>query len=110
MFGLGLMLSFSGWTCSHFGWYMAALSFFHWSEFMSTAITNPRSLTLESYLLDHSKEYHMAAVASWLEFFIEWYFFPGLYIDIDNLYKYLHQDRDYLILALKFKLECKCDG
>ncbi len=77
VFGLGLILSFSGWTCSHFGWYMAALSFFHWSEFMATAITNPRSLSLESYLLDHSKEYHMAAVASWVEFFMEWYFFPG---------------------------------
>ena len=78
VFGLGLTLSLSGWTWSHFGWYMAALSFFHWGEFMSTAVTNPRSLSLESYLLDHSKEYHLAAVASWMEFFIEWYFLPGL--------------------------------
>ncbi len=77
VFGLGVLVSFSGWTCSHFGWYMCALSFFHWSEFMSTAVTNPCSLSLESFLLDHSKEYHIAAVASWIEFVLEWYLFPG---------------------------------
>ncbi|WAR14810.1 ICMT-like protein [Mya arenaria] len=67
-FSLGLIISFLMPTISHFGWYLTALSFFHWSEYYTTAVTNPKSLSLESYLLDHSKEYKLAAMASWLEF------------------------------------------
>lgn len=77
-FGIGLLISFSGTTWTHFGWYLVVLSFFHWSEYFTTALTNPDSLTLESYLLDHSREYKLAALASWTEFFIEWLIFPGL--------------------------------
>ena len=74
---LGLILSFYTSTVRHFGWYFTALSIFHWGEYYITAVTNPRSLTLESYLLDHSREYKVAAAASWLEFFTEWLIFPG---------------------------------
>src|SRR6218665_375178 len=62
-----------------FGWYLAVLSFFHWSEYFATAATNPRNLTLNSYLLDHSTEYHIAAFGSFVEYTVEWYFFPGLF-------------------------------
>ena len=75
--GLGLMFSFHMSSWQHFGWYLTCLSIFHWSEFYTTAVTNPKSLTLESYLLDHSREYKIAATASWIEFTIEWYLFPG---------------------------------
>ncbi|KAJ8319916.1 hypothetical protein KUTeg_001503 [Tegillarca granosa] len=89
VFGLGILLSLSDTTWVHFGWYITALSFFHWSEYFITAVTNPRSLTLESYLLDHSKEYKLAALASWLEFSVEWFIAPGLkqfnYISIIGL-------------------------
>ncbi|KAK6175329.1 hypothetical protein SNE40_013817 [Patella caerulea] len=78
IFGFGLLISFSNTTWTHFGWYLIALSFFHWSEYYTTSVTNPRSLTLESYLLDHSFEYKIAAVASWTEFTLEWFLFPGL--------------------------------
>ncbi|CAH1775528.1 unnamed protein product, partial [Owenia fusiformis] len=77
-FGAGLILSFSDNTVTHFGWYLTFLAFFHWSEYFTTAVCNPHSLTLESYLLNHSREYKIAAVSSWIEFAIEWYFFPGL--------------------------------
>lgn len=80
VFALGLLLSFSGTSFSVFGWYMAALAFFHWSEYFTTAATNPRSLTLDSFLLDHSREYQVAALASFSEFTLEWLLFPGLLI------------------------------
>ena len=56
-----------------------ALTLFHFSEYFTTAVTNPRSLTLSSFLLDHSKEYRMAAAASWMEYIIELFLFPGKY-------------------------------
>lgn len=59
-----------------FGFYMSLLSFFHFSEYLTTAIINPKSLSLDSFLLNHSKEYAIAAVCSWMEFSVECYFFP----------------------------------
>ena len=79
IFGLGYLISGSQTTLNHFGWYLMALSFFHYSEYLTTAATNPSSLTLDSFLLDHSREYKMAALASWLEFFVEWYIAPGIH-------------------------------
>ncbi|KAJ9577359.1 hypothetical protein L9F63_006039 [Diploptera punctata] len=61
-----------------FGWYMCFMSFFHYSEYLMIALTNPRTLSLDSFILNHSMEYGVAAVASWAEFLIEHYFFPGL--------------------------------
>ena len=77
--GLGIIISFCQPDFSTFGWYLTALSIFHWSEYYTTAVTNPKSLTLESYLLDHSREYKIAAAASWIEFWVEWCIFPGKY-------------------------------
>ena len=76
-FGLGLILAFSGSSFSLFGWYITALSFFHVTEFLATAITNPSEVNIESFLLDHSTEYHIAMVASMVEFCVEWFVFPG---------------------------------
>lgn len=55
------------------------LSFFHYSEYLSIALANPRSLSVDAFMLNHSLAYGAAAVASWIEFFIENYFFPGWY-------------------------------
>uniref|UniRef100_A0A914DDE0 Protein-S-isoprenylcysteine O-methyltransferase n=1 Tax=Acrobeloides nanus TaxID=290746 RepID=A0A914DDE0_9BILA len=52
---------------------------FHFSEFFVTAISNNDSLRPDSFLLNHSKAYWTAAVASWIEFWIEAYLFPSLY-------------------------------
>lgn len=70
-FGCGLIISCSETTWTHFGWYMCSLSFFHYSEYLVTAIINPRSLSLDSFLLNHSVEYTLAAVSSWVEFTVE---------------------------------------
>lgn len=61
-----------------FGYYMCFISFFHFSEYLMIALTNPRTLSLDSFVLNHSREYAIAALSSWVEFFVEWYFFPGL--------------------------------
>ncbi|XP_076039926.1 isoprenylcysteine carboxylmethyltransferase ste14 [Oratosquilla oratoria] len=61
-----------------FGWYMVVLTFFHYSEYFTTAIGNPSTLTLDSYLLNHSLAYGLAAVTSWCEFFIERWLVPEL--------------------------------
>ncbi|XP_053137049.1 60S ribosomal protein L22 isoform X1 [Hemicordylus capensis] len=77
-FGCGLLLSFGQSTWKHFGWYMCSLSLFHYSEYLVTAINNPRSLSLDSFLLNHSFEYNVAAVSSWVEFTVEKFVFPGM--------------------------------
>jgi len=59
-----------------FWMYMMFLSFFHFSEYMMTALYNSHRLSTDSFLLNHSTEYQLAAVASWVEFTVEAYFFP----------------------------------
>ena len=56
---------------------MCSLSFFHYSEYLVTAFINPRSLSLDSFLLNHSIEYTLAAVSSWVEFTVEKMLVPG---------------------------------
>ena len=60
------------------GYYMMCLSFFHLSEYVFTALFNQSEVSTDSFLLNHSKEYGLAALASWIEFFIELWFFPTL--------------------------------
>ena len=74
-FGLGLIVALSGSNFALFGWYMCVLSFFHVSEYLATGITNPTEVSVSSFLLDHSPEYHIAMAASVLEFWLQWYFF-----------------------------------
>ena len=78
VFALGGLIATSNYQFFSFGWYMMAMFFFHWSEYVTTSIFNPASLTLESFLINHSMEYGIAAVASWLEFWIEYYLFPSV--------------------------------
>ncbi|RWS16236.1 protein-S-isoprenylcysteine O-methyltransferase-like protein [Dinothrombium tinctorium] len=78
-FTLGLFISFlasNSWKV--FGWYLSVLCFFHCSEYITVSIVNPKSLSLNSFLLNHSREYAMAAFLSWTEFVVERYFFPNL--------------------------------
>jgi protein-S-isoprenylcysteine O-methyltransferase len=66
-------------TCHLFGAYMCIMSLFHWGEYVSTALSSPRTLSIDSFLLNHSKQYWIAAAASWIEFFIEARLMPGKY-------------------------------
>ena len=58
--------------------YFSALCFFHFSEFLVTAVCKPSTLTWDSYLLNHSPAYTVAALASWLEFWLELWLAPSL--------------------------------
>ncbi|KAM4702736.1 protein-S-isoprenylcysteine O-methyltransferase [Rhinophrynus dorsalis] len=77
-FGCGLLLSVTQSPWKHFGWYICSLSFFHYSEYLITAMNNPKSLSLDSFLLNHSLEYTLAAVSSWVEFTVEKTIYPDL--------------------------------
>lgn len=40
------------------------------------AFANPRTLSLDSFMLNHSVHYGLAAAASWIEFSLEVYYLP----------------------------------
>lgn len=77
VFAVGVVMFLSGEVYMYFGLYAMALSFFHMSEYVTTSIFNSDTLSLDSFLVNHSHEYVIAAIASWLEYGIEFYFFPS---------------------------------
>jgi len=74
----GLLLFFCRCDQWAFGLYLGLLFTFHFLEFAVTGLTNPFNLSTDSFLLNHSLQYWLAAMASWTEYFIELYFFPHL--------------------------------
>lgn len=64
------------WRC--FGIYASVLSTFHFSEFLTIAWTNPKAISIDSFILNHSLAYSIAACSSWVEFLIERYYFPQM--------------------------------
>jgi len=58
--------------------YFTSLAGFHFGEFFVTSIFNPWSLSYDAFIINHSKEYTVAAIASWIEFWVERFTFPGL--------------------------------
>ncbi|XP_037075541.1 protein-S-isoprenylcysteine O-methyltransferase-like [Pollicipes pollicipes] len=78
-FAMGVILATSAPTSwQPFGWYMMVLCGFHFSEYLCTALTNPRAVSDDSFLLNHSVAYAAAAVSSWLEFWLERALFPDM--------------------------------
>lgn len=80
LFGIAILLSFGAttWKYMYFGWYLASLSFFHFSEYIMVAKYCPDKLSVDSFLLNHSPEYQIAAVASWVEFALELWLLPWM--------------------------------
>ena len=76
-FAVGALIATSneGYYC--FGYYIMAMAFFHFSEYILTSIFNSYSLTTDSFMLNHSVEYVTAALLSWIEFWLEYYLVPG---------------------------------
>ncbi|KAK0176767.1 hypothetical protein PV328_000872 [Microctonus aethiopoides] len=77
--GLGIVISIIAplsWKC--LGTYMAILTTFHYSEFLVIAWTNPKAVSIDSFVLKHSLAYGIAACSSWLEFLIERYYIPTM--------------------------------
>lgn len=56
------------------------MSIFHYSEFLSIAVCNPKTLTPSSFMLNHSVAYGIAAITSWIEYILWHYFLPGKFI------------------------------
>jgi protein-S-isoprenylcysteine O-methyltransferase len=81
---VGALMSWSSHPYSYFGFYAAALGFFHVSEYILTSIFNPHTLSMDSFLLNHSREYIAAAVASWVEYWAELYLFPNLKMSLHH--------------------------
>eukprot|EP00052_Salpingoeca_macrocollata_P007492 m.60273 g.60273 ORF g.60273 m.60273 type:complete len:271 (-) comp16078_c0_seq2:43-855(-) len=83
-FALGLAMGTSIFLLSFFpsqpevGLYCMVMTFFHFSEFVTVALFCPHKLSFNSFLLNHSREYGIAALAGLLEYSVEVYFFPGL--------------------------------
>ena len=78
-FGVGILIfakASSSWQI--FGIYVTVLSFFHYSEFMTIALTNPKAISIDSFILNHSFAYGLAACSSWLEFIVERYYLPEM--------------------------------
>jgi len=78
VFLLGFLIASYQNICVSFGYYLMCLSFFHLSEFVTTALFNEDKIRSDSFLLNHSLEYVAAAFAGWLEFFLETLIFPNL--------------------------------
>lgn len=57
--------------------YALALGLFHLSEFLLTAEFRPAAASYESFLLNHSREYHIALLVSCIEFWLELLFVPS---------------------------------
>lgn len=60
-----------------FGVYMCVMSVFHFSEYLTIAIIHPSLVSVDSFVINHSPQYTIAAVSSWFEFAVESYCFPG---------------------------------
>lgn len=58
--------------------YLMFLSVFHFLEFILTAMFHSETLTIDSFLLNHSKQYHFAALCATIEYWMELAFYPSL--------------------------------
>lgn len=76
-------------TWSNFGLWLCILSFFHFSEYFFTAMSNPQNLGIKSFVIDHSREYHAAACAAILEFLLERWMFPSYKIGGISFFNWL---------------------
>lgn len=78
-FGIGLLVSINApqsWQI--FGVYTAILASFHYTEFLAIAWTNPVTLSIDSFILNNSVAYGVAACLSWIEFLLERYYWQWM--------------------------------
>jgi len=87
--GLGRYILAHTQTWPNFGLWLCVLSFFHFSEYFFTAISNPQNLGIKSFVLDHSREYHAAACAAILEYILERFLFPSFKLGPMSFFNWL---------------------
>ena len=79
VFGTGIIVSFvapPSWQM--FGVYITVLATFHYTEFLSIAWINPSTLSIDSFILNDSVAYGVAACSGWIEFITERHYFPTM--------------------------------
>lgn len=76
--GMGMYLYRFTDVVNIFGVYMIVMSAFHYTEFLAIAIIQPKLVTTDSFVINHSTQYTVAAISSWVEFFLEIYFLPSI--------------------------------
>lgn len=54
------------------------MSTFHYSEYLTISFANPQTLSTDTFMLNHSFAYIIAATSSWLEFIVEVYYVPQM--------------------------------
>ena len=59
------------WVVLHWSTYVVSLCAFHFLEFFATACYQPSSLSFDSFIVNHSPAYTLAAIACWFEFWLE---------------------------------------
>eukprot|EP00455_Lapot_gusevi_P037088 TRINITY_DN4135_c0_g1_i4.p1 TRINITY_DN4135_c0_g1~~TRINITY_DN4135_c0_g1_i4.p1 ORF type:complete len:261 (+),score=37.84 TRINITY_DN4135_c0_g1_i4:55-783(+) len=74
-FGVGCVITDN---LRQFGFYIVFLSVFHYLEFFMTALFHPETLTYHSYLLNHSRDYHYALAAGFIEYWLEYFLVPSI--------------------------------
>ena len=78
VFAIGLIMASTCRTLVTLGLYAMGMAVFHFSEFHLTAIYNSHTLSFDSFLLNHSREYGIAAVTSWVEYLVEYFIYPEM--------------------------------
>ncbi|KAI0307287.1 ICMT-domain-containing protein, partial [Multifurca ochricompacta] len=85
-FALGLLAFFEGgssfgsfWFSTYqLGFFLASWSAFHWGEFAVTAGWNRQKVSIDSFLLNNGRMYHMANSLALTEYLLILYFRPSL--------------------------------
>ena len=63
-----------------YGIYLMVLAFFHFSEYVATGVGNPRNLSWDSFLVNHSVPYWVAMTVSWAEHLAWAWVTPSLHV------------------------------
>ena len=75
-FGLHLTLTWS--ALYSLGAFITVWSLFHWCEFVMTALYHPQTVTAEAFLINHSRQFHLALALSIVEYVVESIIFAGM--------------------------------
>ncbi|CAG8457893.1 10200_t:CDS:2 [Paraglomus brasilianum] len=77
LFGLGIGISLYSEKLFQLGLFIAALGLFHVLEYLLTAMFNADKLSLDTFLINNGKAYHIAFASGMIEYLIELWLFPG---------------------------------
>lgn len=69
-----------------FGLQILMVSLFHMGEYLATALFQPSTLNIGSFVINHSMEYNIAMTASFVEYFVTLYFFPRWHQNTTRVY------------------------